>query len=175
MNSTLKWQRTETSHFQVSKTERDESAVKAQQKGFTNNQDHRRREDIWLQILVCRSHQTKENWGKETVQKSVWDLLAPHTWIKTAPDRNNTVDRRKIYDTTTEAHFLPYVHLLVQAHHSTAKHKSHNSRVMAWAKQFREKWHWALAWKPQDCRSTQMWFWMTSFKSSNYPAELMSL
>lgn len=26
--------------------ERDESAVKAQQKGFTNNQDHRRREYI---------------------------------------------------------------------------------------------------------------------------------
>lgn len=102
-------------------------------------------------------HIKQEKTGRETVQKSFWDLLAPYTWIKTAPDRNNTVDRRKRYNTTTEAHFLPYVHLLVQAHHSTAKHTSHNSRVMATrlpelsrAKQFKGKWHWTLAWKPQD-------------------------
>lgn len=151
-----------------------ESAVKAQQKGFKHNKITDAEKTFDSKYWYA-DHIKQKKTGEERRSRSVWDLLAPHTWIKTAPDRKNTVDRRKIYDTTTEAHFLPYVHLLVQAHHSTAKHKSHNSRVMAWAKQFREKWHWALAWKPQDCRSTQMWFWMTSFKSSNYPAELMSL
>jgi len=95
-------------------------------------------------------------WYADHIKRKLEDR-SPGTWIKTAPDRKNTVDRRKIYNTTTEAHFLPYVHLLVQAHHSTAKHTSHNSRVMATrlpelsrAKQFEGKWHWALAWKPQD-------------------------
>lgn len=160
--------------------EKDESAFKAQRKGFTNNQDHRRREYIWLQILVCRSHQTRENWKRDSPEGRLRSpgTLHIYTWMKTAPDKKNTVDRKKIYYTSTEAHFLPYVHLLVQAHHSTAKHTSHNSRVMATrlpglsrAKQLKGKWHWAFAWKPQDSGSMQAWFWMASFNSSNHPTK----
>lgn len=141
--------------------------VKAQRERLTNNQERRCREDIWLQILICRSHQTRavlKERERERGSRGAFEISWHRkTQRKTASDKKNREDRKKIYDTTKEAGFLPCVHLLDQTHHSTAKHT--NSRATATrlpglsgAKQLGGKWHWPLAWKPRDCGSVWVWF-----------------
>lgn len=83
-HSTLKWQRTETSRFQVSKTEREMRVPSKHSKKDLQTTKITDAEKTFDSKYWCADHIKRENGGRETVQKSVWDLLAPRTWIKTA-------------------------------------------------------------------------------------------
>lgn len=84
--------------------------------------------NIDMQITSNESSTGREREG-ERGSRGAFEISWHCAHGKTAPDKKNREDRKKIYDTSTEARFLPCVHLLDQTHHSTAKHT--NSRAMA--------------------------------------------